>query len=141
MTKNVTDLIERLEKATGPDRELDGDIAAALKLHPKGWRRGVKEASATASWWSKDDRDRYDAPPVTKSIDAALTLVLEGWSWNVTGGDLSAEGKPYACIASKDVIGGPEPWLEERDVKEATASTPAIALCIAALRARKEPRS
>lgn len=81
----MTDLIallERVKAATRPDRILDGDIALALALVPKGWRRGVPEASATSSWWSKDDSDRYDAPDLTGSIDTALVLVetkLPGW--------------------------------------------------------------
>lgn len=104
----IVDLIARLEKATGPSLELD--MAIALMLHPKG------------SW--------SDWPRFTLSIDAALTLVPQQeflvWSlWCAIGS--------YSC--NIHISGGG--WSDDRTLgTSAGAKTPAIALCIAALRAR-----
>lgn len=110
----ISDLISRLEKATGPDGELDGDIAVTMGLYAK--------------------RPVVCTPPAyTASIDAALTLVPEGWWWGVTKGaddiglpvDQSPENFSAGCW--------PEPGSFQ---KRYWAKTPAIALCIAALKAR-----
>ena len=64
-------LLERVRKATGPDRELDYEIPLAVEPPPP-----------TGFWTT--DREYY--PPITSSIDAALGLVervLPGWSWRV----------------------------------------------------------
>lgn len=57
-----SDLIERLESAAGPDRDLDGDIAVSMGLFAR--RPVVAQAL------------RY-----TESIDAALTLMPARWEW------------------------------------------------------------
>lgn len=58
--------------------------------------------------------------PYTASIDAAMTLVPERWQWVLDGGDTPSR----ACLLDRG----------ERCV-DVTGATPAIALCIAALRA------
>jgi hypothetical protein len=60
-------LIERLEKATGPDRDIDQDIFHALDLCQKIKINGEPAGCAD-----------YHAPRYTSSIDAALTLVPVG---------------------------------------------------------------
>lgn len=102
-------LIERLEAASGPDRQLDYLIADAVfgKVKPP-FQRGHCE--------------KY-----TASLDAAMTLVPEGHrnNWSLIG---------------FDGLGGPSdlPW--QADVADclADAATPALALCIAALRAQAQ---
>lgn len=62
---DLAELLERVKAATGPDRELDGDIAEAFGPH-----------------WNGRDLTRGQAPAVTRSIDAAMALVermLPGW--------------------------------------------------------------
>lgn len=71
-------LAERVERATGADRELDGDIFCAL---------GLAQLIEGAF-------DAYRAPAYTASLDAALTLVPEGWSIQML---LSENGK-YPCV-------------------------------------------
>jgi len=100
----MTGLIERLEAATGPDRELDAAI----------WRATVPEAKH----WPDNA-----AMPFTASIDAALTLVPEGWSYTVAW----LHRNSRACVAMFHAK------LEEQ---RAEAPTPALAICIAALKAR-----
>lgn len=70
MTPSPTDLgtlIERLEKATGPDRELD--------LECWWWGKARHDGTRPMDPQYKADNLRMDdAPPYTSSIDAAITL-------------------------------------------------------------------
>lgn len=100
------ELIERLEKATGPDRELDIAICAALGK-------------------TRLDPGFQTAPAYTDSLDAALTLVPEGLGWIISRHD---NGGAYWAEV------GDEPW-------QYTGATPAIALCIPALKARSAQSS
>jgi hypothetical protein len=133
---NQAELIARLEKATGPSRELDAAIF--IKVTP-----GVKEAGridvdkdrGVVGWWPKDApyQSARDVPAYTASLDAAMTLVPEGWSWCVfsevrMGPELVRIGlakvETFArCFGSGKGFTCP-------------AATPALALCIAALKAR-----
>lgn len=91
-------LIAKLEQATGENNRLDDDIARLIGGKP-----------GTFSY--------------TGSIDAALSLVPEGWSvhwWR------SGDGLPNAEVHKEQ---GCTPYYGH--------GAPAIALCIAALRARK----
>jgi hypothetical protein len=66
---------------------------------------------------------RVVPPPYTASIDAALTLVPDGEDWH-----MQSHASVAACWASVGrFTRGPMLWKH---------ATPAIALCIAALRAR-----
>lgn len=58
-----TALIARLEKAAGPDRELDGDI----------WRAIDPVADQCWPHWSAEQRENM-TPRFSASLDAALTL-------------------------------------------------------------------
>lgn len=117
-------LIKQLEKATGPDEDLDEAIACLIAPpHPKhGKPIGMINAS------------RY-----TASIDAALTLVPEGWQWQIS----NRAPEPHigrAYLNNRELIntgrGGLTPNPKYRGA-EVTAATPVIALCIAALKARE----
>lgn len=103
----LSELIERLERATGPSRDLDGEIALY-----NGMYRG--------------DVFLGRAPEFTVSLDAALTLVPQGWQWQLDncggGGDT-----PCRCELGTDI------WAE--------AATPALALVAAALKARQTGES
>jgi hypothetical protein len=70
MTK-IEELIERLEKATGPSRELSDEVAMAV-----GWN---KAEAMFNNWFAPDGRHQtYGSPPhYTKSIDDAMTLLPE----------------------------------------------------------------
>lgn len=115
-------LIERLEKATGPDRRLDIEISFEVD----GFNRvHFSEVFAQATNGDLPPFDEELWPLYTKSIDAALTLVPDGWDWSV--GNLVGHG-----IAAR--IGGPAG--EEGEADYSKDRTPALALCIAALKAR-----
>ena len=94
-------LAERCEQAAGPDRELDGEIDAAI-----GW--------PTSSYFHQHTR-RY-----TGSLDAAITLVPDGWIWVV--GSYGNARVYQDQTAGKSFIG--------------ENAKPALALCAPALRAR-----
>lgn len=110
----MSDLIARLEAATGPDRELDRAIAKALGVMPLYEMRG----QIGGSW-----------PDCTASIDAALTLVPEGWLWQVEWIGHQTRKRVGNCIL----------WQPHEPALSGQAATPALAICIAALRARGEP--
>lgn len=62
-------LIERLEAATGPDRELDAEIALVT-----GW--GFDPEFLTLQWTSPDGQISKSLPPnFTGSYDAAMSLI------------------------------------------------------------------
>jgi hypothetical protein len=85
MSADLTGLIERVEKATGPDRYLDGAIWKAL--HPQ---LADTNARDTAGWLVGGDHAQATrAPEITASLDAALALVeekLPGVYWHVARG-------------------------------------------------------
>jgi hypothetical protein len=119
----LVDLIARLEKATRPDRVLDADIWESVGRAPvgQGFYRGSSEWDRHL-WFAPNLSVPIESPPsYTSSIDAALTLVPEGWEWA-----LHAEGGLYRVEMGDPMIG-----LEGEH-----ETAPAIALCIAALKAR-----
>lgn len=98
---DLTALIERLEKATGPDEVLDEAIFEALYGN-----------DPLAAPWRK----------FTASVDAALTLIEGGWLlhfWDRIDG-------------TRDAV----LWRDRRLAEGQHPTSRAIALCIAALKAR-----
>lgn len=145
----MDELIKRLEAATGPDRELDACIFCAL-LHPdKKPERNLfytnrEEWGVFVTNQPAPGMTFYDAPIYTASLDAAMTLVPEGARVREVG-QWDDNGKPsgwFACVMKWERhIGG---WryvsymhgiLDEDKIPD-LAPNGAIALCIAALRAR-----
>lgn len=117
VTSLLSHLIARLERATGPDRELDADIALQFD-----WTECPGD-----NWIGP--QGEIAVPAYTSSIDAAMTLRPAGA--NCSGFD---DG-PDICDA----------YWSRNNVKDghwlvtAEGKTPALALCIAALRARSLP--
>lgn len=119
-TSSVNDLIARLEKATGPDRELNKAIPAAL---------GYVWNGAAPGWrWEHANGTLLQDADFTGSIDAALTLVPEGW-WAT----IECKGKYFHAgleyVGPGEIDGPEDVWARNRP-------SPAIALCIAVLKAR-----
>lgn len=70
------ELIERLEKATGPNVYLDCDIHAALVAQiPKGYTRGSASGAYLMAHGKGGRTWSEKVPAYTASIDAALSLV------------------------------------------------------------------
>lgn len=137
----VSDLIERLKSATGPDRELDGRIWAELDGRDvrvaflEHWgangllakSRSLPRDECVVGIIAKDGRFMtvgQTNPPeeYTKSIDAALKAVPKG----VEQWDVCFDTYPMACVG--------------RGHNSAKGANPAIALCIAAFLARTQDR-
>jgi hypothetical protein len=101
-----TDLIAALESASGPSRELDAEIYAALN----------------PLYYSASPNDENDfVPSVTASLDAAVTLVPDGLDWEVKTAPHRKGG--IARVVSMERT----TWAE--------AATPTMALCIACIKA------
>lgn len=116
----MQELIERLEKATGPDRELDLAIGQLLPP-PHPFSLSIEQ-------------QRGGKPPVpafTASIDAALTLVPEGWDWRVSGPDWH-DGRRNMHFGHARQYRKAGDWRRDAE-GNARHTRPAIALCIAIL--------
>lgn len=112
-------LIERLGKLSGPDREVDDAISWNVS-HP-----GVRR-------WSSHDAfgklTETAALKYTESIDAAMPLVPDGKYW-VVGFGKNRLDEPLGGAQIIDPI-------SYETIAEGESTTPAIALCLASLRAR-----
>ena len=104
----MSDLITRLEAATGPSFTLEQEILRAV--------------NPNASMLSVPNN-------YTSSLDAALTLVPEGWRWHSYYWPRKDEPKIMSLVTNEPHVG----------IAHGKAATPALAICIAALRARGEP--
>lgn len=119
----LKELADKVEAASGPDRELECRIWAAQKGGGFDTYRAVVP-----------DFGQWQAPAYTASIDAAMTLVPEGWNWMAGNRDQPKarayvnNGQPHFVSAQR-----PNPKLRWFEV---VAVTPALALTAAALRAR-----
>jgi hypothetical protein len=130
----MTDLIERLKAATEGSRELDAQIWGAVN--------GNGSPIVTVSEYEPPrlfcnprpdiewvGYDLYNvAPAYTTSLDAALSLVPEGWCGNV---DIAPIEDSPGCELLNLAAG-----VDGRNV-DVRAQTSALALCIAALSARE----
>lgn len=123
------ELIARLEAVAGPSRELDFDIACAVDFKIAD-DLGFREYAATYPKFAA--RDNF--PAYTASIDAALTLVPDDMGYEIGIPVPPTEARPHGRKPWADLwweIDGPREFL-------INAATPAIALCIAALKARAQ---
>ena len=121
---NYSDIISRLEKATRPDRELGAQIICLQRGHRYvSWESlGTDLNPHVIEICAERDGSRFCfwAIDPTASIDAARTLVPDGWHWRLD------QGRNAGAALYKDAF--PQFF--------SVADTPAIALCIAALKAR-----
>lgn len=125
----LSELIERVEKLDGPDRETDCEIAWLTDWNITG-RHGGQWRDAFPQWRGDESRtnqaaNNWGVPMFTASLDAAIALterVLSGQEWSVGYPDTlgSAWGK---------VRTGPLQSIQD------SAPSPAIALILATLRA------
>lgn len=137
---NLSDLIERVEAATGPDRRLDAEIAAAVRMGlPSGcdwafrfpkWEAAPNQTGTVriiGNWDGNGDHiaGNFCSPAYTGSVDTAMTLVPKRWDWLISKGD------DEPAIASV----GPADSVSEFMT---SAATPALALVAASLRALQE---
>ena len=133
----MKELIARLEAATEGNASLDTAIWATIKGYKIEWRGercyylvpvcychhgGHKHGEQHwQTMQSGGDNWAASAPSYSQSIDAALRLVPEGFPWHV-----------WAINVESDM----EYSGQVDYAKPANGATPALALCIAALKAR-----
>jgi hypothetical protein len=116
----LMELIERLEKATEGSRELDAEIGRALGFN-------VEYFPVHEKWWmnreiSSERGEHGELPRYTTSLDHAMSLVPEGMWWKFSSRTKVAH------------IGHNKNGTATDTAKAATAP---LALCIAALKARR----
>lgn len=133
--EGLTRLIEELEKATGPSMELDEKIAGIL---------GIDRSECCGSFIQYDPEELPECcgKPIvgmpkqyTSSLDAAVSLMPEGWR-TVHAEEYLVRGNWGWTLKSNDPAHGGR--IDGGSFAAGMAKTPAIALCIAALKARAE---
>jgi hypothetical protein len=124
------EVIERLRVATTGSRDLDVMICAAVygfnRDHRSSSDSSVSVLGALAALRGLNYAKHY-----TTSLDIAQTLVPTGWNWQLRTLYRGGENISRAIVAN-DSIG----FVKDDEYGEAEAATPALALCMAALRAR-----
>lgn len=130
------DLIRRLEQATGPDRELDAaiyEIVVGLRMYESIYERC---GDLCLRYFPDPTGPSYGRlPHYTSSLDAALTLVPEGWYVDLierqsSGAPMSSFGQPgrFMCRVGQ--------WGNSNTDRHGLHDDRALALCIAGLHAR-----
>lgn len=129
-------LIEALEKATGPSRELDAEIAAAVDFraddgHLSARATVTKFGAAYLAERSQSHQNIWShvLPRYTASLDAAITLVPDGYLWMLHHG-IQSTAIVWSLESDYDE-GHPRPTGQHED-------SPAIALTLACMKARKQ---
>jgi hypothetical protein len=110
-------LADRVEALVGPDRDVHGLVAVASGEY-------VADRHRSGMFYKVGEQiSGYGVPAFTASLDAAMSLVPEGWwvSWLTIGCPHSGNSCIIGTICGRAV--------------SAEAATPALALCAAALRA------
>ncbi len=122
-------LADEVERLTGPSREMDARIIKALGwcwksipaiLHTEAWRPGGSECLAS------------DLPRPTHSIDAAASLMPEGWSAVVV---LNADPAFCGVTAYAPTAPDHDPESDRNEPQEGQAGTEPLARTAVALRA------
>lgn len=151
---DLSDLIARIEGEARGSRALDCLIAKQA-----GWFRYTREKGCTmkhGGWIAPEDfrgtdsqgapildglhgtTIHRDPPSFTRSLDAAVSLVPEGWQGNGgllwPGRDNGVWVNHAKATLKHDLSSGGAPRVI------AYAATPALALCAASLRARESER-
>jgi len=121
-------LIERIEAAEEGSRELDAEIATDVL----GWTfKHITEKGGArwTAWWREFNGKKYrvQLPHYTTSLDDALQLVLEGYVFSISDATKKARANVWRLSATNET---PPDYSK--------AATPALALCVAALKARAE---
>jgi hypothetical protein len=127
----LEELAVRCEIVSGPDRVLDGEICLAL-----GLAGGNVRVDQRIGWVIGGDTP-FPVKPLeyTASVDAAATIVPEGWNW-MAGNRDQPLARAYVNNGELAFEGAAARRNPKREWYEVTAPTPARALTAAALRAR-----
>lgn len=127
MTK-YDDIIARLERATEGSRELDALIAIAIGARPDWLALDTTPLVHVGNGYVRAGKygPGFNVQLYSTSLDAAFTLVPEGWLIQAIG-QYPSSGLWYVILEEDEL---PSTSAEDKD-------DAALALCIAALRARQ----
>lgn len=132
---DLSDLISRVEKASGPDRDLEAEIWLACTPGATRFKRPYIHKLTGRECTVDETRDKFgylvSVPRYMESLDAVLTLLPEGWWWSA--GVCRREN--HASVGSE--IGTVEGEL----IFETFGATAPLALLAAILRARQTENS
>lgn len=127
----MKELIKRLTAATEGSRELDLDILRAISGKPWRWVHWGEMDGVTWDQYGPGAPGNpvFALEEFSTSLDAALTLVPEGMSWEV-------RCSPYGQCTQASC------WHPDQMARPSNSTiyvvSPALALVIAALRAREQ---
>lgn len=120
-----SELIARLQ--AGPaSLELDEVFARAI-----GWTTGFLRDNVIGDeivWRSPLGATKAQAPTFSTSIDAAVTVIPEGWRWTLAQ---DKDGSFICFLGTSDAQNSDESYL----CVEARAQAPSLAICAASLKA------
>lgn len=135
-------LAERLEKATGPSRELDAALHVAL-VKPEQYPDDLRyfrlpsasmdhmDMCAPGTYWLKQrsGASLQTAPTYSASLDAAIALcervLPDNMRWSISNAAVKPRANVFPLSPTRPIMG---PY--------SSAATPALALCLAIVRAR-----
>lgn len=130
----LNELIERLEKLEGPDREVDVEILTSFLGYRDVMSDGTYFARDNYGYWTLEgDENNRRLPSPTASLDEALTLVPDGYRWGCSQRQEGTAPLPQKFHGWVMPINS---CLADDECEGRSDATPAIALCIAALKAR-----
>lgn len=140
-------IIDKLERADGPDRAMDFLIAIETDWRWPEWEEGEPTIKRLAekhglAWALSNDRSQSiwcGIPKFSGSIDAAMMLVPDGRKWSLQPG-AKTSFKPFNERTSVKTDSERMEWFWVASVfgHRGESKTPAIALAAAALRARSQ---
>lgn len=146
----MRELIARLEAAAEGSEALDAAIVAAIDWRPEwcskdGGELWVDDSDPhliavrlnTTGQRSRGQPPIGAFPAFTTSLDAALTLRPADWRWQVSDRAVPPhKGRAFLNNGASMIIGMAGARNPAFRYQECTAGTAALAICIAALRAR-----
>lgn len=144
----MSDLLAALERAEIGSDELSARVICAVAAPPGSF---VKQSPLNGAWciydgvdtrgrdrsWEKRGWHRPDGWPVTTSLDAIVSLIereMPGWDWSVHRHKQGAEPSLRDAWAG---LRAPPKGIVSGILHEANGYTPALALCIAFVKAKE----
>ena len=121
---SLSELIERVETASGPDRRIDAAICRIIDLPKCEYPDCLPDVMVHILDRVESGGDDPEVPAYTGSLDAALTLVPDGHDWSLFADNGSAMA---GCQPASD---------DGCDMTDVHGATPALAIVAACLKAR-----
>jgi hypothetical protein len=138
----LLELADRVEKASGPDRELDCLIFEGQHKLLTPDRRGSIDGEPTGQYFDLNGEQLPEcAPRYTASLDAAMTLLGRNAIQSLSYWPFVAKGYESELCCRLTLIEVTQNGFGGKHHYRADAKTPALALTAAAIRARAQQES